>query len=78
MISHMPDLLIRNVPPQTLAAVKARAKRHGRSLQAEALDALNQAAGPAGRRLVAWLKSIRDGNIDVKAAIKTLREDRDR
>jgi plasmid stability protein len=41
----MPDILIRNVPTETVAKLKKRAKRHGRSLQAEALAAL-QAHGP--------------------------------
>ena len=31
----MPDLLIRNVKPETMAWLKAEAKRHGRSLSDE-------------------------------------------
>lgn len=31
----MPDLLIRNVKPETMAWLKAEAKRHGRSLSNE-------------------------------------------
>ena len=38
----MADLLIRNVPAQTLAAIKERAKRRGLSVQAEALATLER------------------------------------
>jgi predicted nucleic acid-binding protein len=41
----MGDILVRNVPEVTVARLKGRAKRHGRSLQAEALAAL-EAEGP--------------------------------
>jgi len=80
MISSMADLLIRNVPVQTLAALKERAKRRGRSVQTEALEALKRGAEPTGIGLVAWLKTIRPPDAtdaDVEAGIAAIREDRD-
>jgi plasmid stability protein len=76
----MADLLIRNVPAQTLDAIKERAKRHGRSVQAEALEALTVGAQPTGVGLVAWLKTVRPSNAtqaDVDAFTASIREDRD-
>jgi plasmid stability protein len=40
----MPTLYIRNVPPEVYEALKARAKREGRSVNAEALVALEELA----------------------------------
>lgn len=80
MISHMTDLLIRNVPAQTLDAIKARAKEHHRSVQAEALETLKRGAQPTGVGLVAWLKTVRPANAteaDLASAIASIREDRD-
>jgi len=80
MISGMADLLIRNVPAETLAAIKERAKHNGRSFQAEAVEALKLGARPTGADLVAWLKTIRPPNAtqaDVDAGTATIREDRD-
>ena len=51
----MPDLLIRNVDPETLAWLKEEAARHGRSISDEAKVILI-------RRL--W----RDGNMSTEAA----------
>ncbi len=73
----MGDLLIRNVPRRTLDALKARAQRRGRSVQAEALELLEQAEQPAGAALVEWLKANRTPGVDVQAALRALREDRD-
>jgi plasmid stability protein len=75
------DLLIRDVPPKTLAALKARAKVHGRSLQVEALEALERGAKPTGEEFVARLQTIRAQNagvpIDIEAGIRAIREARD-
>lgn len=75
----MGDLLIRDVPPKILASLKAKARVHGRSLQAEALEALERAAKPTGEEFVARLKTIREQNvnIDVEAGIRAIREARD-
>jgi len=40
----MPTLYIRNVPPEVYEALKARAKREGRSVNAEALTILERVA----------------------------------
>jgi plasmid stability protein len=40
----MPDFLIRRIDAQVLKRLKARARRHGRSLQQEAQVVLKQAA----------------------------------
>jgi plasmid stability protein len=39
---RMPTLYIRNVPPEVYEALKARAKREGRSVNAEALTLLEE------------------------------------
>ena len=80
----MADLLIRNVPAQTLAAIKERAKRRGLSVQAEALATLERGAQPNGIGLVAWLKTVRPkapaAEIDaaVEAATAAIRADHER
>ncbi len=77
----MGDILIRNVPEATVARLKARAKRNGRSLQAEALAAL-QAEGPySGTAFLNELARLREQgqwNFEVDAALAGLREDRAR
>lgn len=42
----MPAIHIRNVPERTLAALKERARRNGRSMQRELLEILDAAAEP--------------------------------
>ncbi|HVA28524.1 MAG TPA: hypothetical protein VNF68_10110 [Candidatus Baltobacteraceae bacterium] len=76
----MADLLIRNVPAETLAAIRERAKQRGRSVQAEALEALKAGAQPTGAGLVAWLKTVRPPNAtdaDADAGTAAIRRDRD-
>jgi plasmid stability protein len=80
MISDMADLLIRNVPAPILDAIKERARQHGHSVQAEALETLKLGAQPTGVGLVAWLKTIRPPNAtdaDVEAFTAAIREGRD-
>jgi len=77
----MADMLIRNVPPRTVAELKRRAKRHGRSLQAEALAALEAGGRCSGDAFVSELEHLRSEgklNFDVGAVLGALREDRDR
>jgi plasmid stability protein len=69
--------LIRNVPKKTLDSLKAAAKLHKRSVQAEVLDVLGRAAIPAGTALLEWLKTVREPGIDVAAGIASIRQDRD-
>ena len=40
----MPDVLVRDIEPNVLEALKGRAKQHGRSLQIELKTILEQAA----------------------------------
>jgi len=77
----MTDVLIRNVPPSTVAELKRRAKRHGRSLQAEALAALEAGGRCTGDAFVSELEHLRSEgklNFDAGAALQALREDRNR
>jgi plasmid stability protein len=74
----MGDLLIRNVPKKTLDSLKAAAKRHQRSLQAEALDVLQRANLSAGAALAGWLAETReDREVDSAAGIAAIRQARD-
>lgn len=71
------NILIRNVPAHVLDALRSRARERGRSVQAEALDALQAGLKPMGRSLVEWLHTVADPDIDVKAGLKAIREQRD-
>lgn len=51
----MPDVLIRGLDEQTLKRLKARAKRHGRSVQQEARLLLEQAAGGGAEEIARML-----------------------
>ncbi len=80
----MADLLIRNVPAQTLQILKDRAQARGSTLQAEALEALVSHVKPSGAEFVAWLETVRPRNVDperlrasAEAATAFIREDRD-
>ncbi len=42
----MPDLLVQNVRAEVMERLKARAREHRRSLQAEVLAILEEQAGP--------------------------------
>ncbi|WP_194949265.1 FitA-like ribbon-helix-helix domain-containing protein [Actinomyces trachealis] len=64
----MPSMVIRNLPEWTHQALKARARRHGRSTEAEARAVLGEAvAEEAGQRLGSILTSIRQevGELDL-------------
>ena len=58
----MADLLIRNLPPDILEALKAAAAARGRSLQAEIHDALRRAShrnlGETRRLSARWQKRL--------------------
>jgi plasmid stability protein len=62
-VNAVPDVLIRDLDPRTLADLKASARSHGRTLQAELHDILRQARTSRlaeTRRLSArWLKRLR-------------------
>jgi plasmid stability protein len=44
----MPAIHVRNVPERTIAALRERAMRHGRSMQQEVLEILQAAATEVG------------------------------
>ncbi|MGD0471632.1 MAG: antitoxin [Candidatus Velthaea sp.] len=71
------DLLIRNIPAAILGALRARARERGRSVQAEALEALAIGIQPMGDSLFEWLKRVADPGIDVEAGLKAIRATRD-
>jgi plasmid stability protein len=74
----MPDLLIRNVDPAVVDRLKARARRHRRSLQAEARELLEQAAGSEDLHhlLDAWEQRLAGRSCTSSA--EAIREDRER
>ena len=74
----MADILIRNVPAETIAKLKQRARRRGRSLQAEALEALESDAhsGDVFVDEVERLRSEGRLSFDLSRALEALREDR--
>ena len=77
----MTDLLIRNVPGRTLAALKARAKRNGHSVAAEALSILEAGARFNGDDFADEIVRLRASgkvSFDVSALLDALREDRER
>lgn len=45
----MPSVTIRNVPDEVHRAIRVRAARHGRSIEAEMRDILESAVKPEGR-----------------------------
>ena len=76
----MANLLIRDLDDDVVKQLKAAAKAHGRSLQAEIHDALQRAGTRSlaeTRRLSRrWMKRLRDTTLSDSAAL--IREDRDR
>ena len=75
----MANLLVRNLDEDVLKELKAAAKAHGRSLQAEIHEVLRNASArrrAQTRRLSArWLKRLRGSTQSDSAAL--IREDRD-
>ncbi|MPY76898.1 MAG: Arc family DNA-binding protein [Actinophytocola sp.] len=62
----MPAIHVRNVPESTLSALRERAERHGRSMQQEVLEILENAAAepvpaqaPAPIQLVTTTTSVK-------------------
>jgi plasmid stability protein len=75
----MPNVLIRDLDDDVLKRLKASAKAHGRSLQAEIHDALRHAAERSmaeSRRLsTTWLKRLRAASHSDSTSL--IREDRE-
>ncbi|MBI5725297.1 MAG: hypothetical protein HZA50_15160 [Planctomycetes bacterium] len=76
----MPDILVRGLNAQTIKQLKARAKRHGRSLQGEARLLLESAAGTDKARIAAifekWDKRLAGRKFT--PGVDLIREDRER
>ena len=76
----MAQILVRNVDDSAVKRLKARARRHGRSLQAEANAVLEQAAAYSPEdfleRLEYWDRRFRGKKFSDSAAL--IREDRRR
>ncbi len=76
----MPDILVRDIDPEKLERLKARAKRNGRSLQGEAKMLIEKAADDQKveeilREAREWRKKLGKHSSDSAADI---REDRQR
>ena len=75
----MPDILIRNVSTQTKERLRRRAKRHGRSLEAELRETLENIAQedrPAMQEKVGfgtWLASISRPGADLSKTLAKIR-----
>ena len=76
----MPDFLIRKIDAQVLNRLKARARRHGRSLQREAQAVLEQAAGVGADEVAAMLDKWKQrfAGRRFSDSIDLIREDRSR
>jgi plasmid stability protein len=76
----MPQLLVRNVPPDIVEALKRQATRHGRSAEAEhraILEGALKTGRASFRATAAALREETSGRIDGQSA-DLIREDRDR
>jgi plasmid stability protein len=73
----MGDLLIRGVSKRTVEGLKVRARRHGRSMQAEIIDILDRSSMPAGDALAAWLAKTREPSLRGARGIAAIRRARD-
>jgi len=76
----MPDILVRGVDAQAFKRLKARARRHKRSLQSEARLVLEDAAGVGKDEIAAMLDGWKRRFAGRKFSRSTalIREDRDR
>lgn len=78
----MPNLLIRNVPVKTLNALKLRAKKNKRSVQAEVSDILDREAKAATEvnfwELAAKIRAMQKYDPRHPDVTKLIREGRDR
>jgi len=76
----MPDFLIRGMDAQVMKRLKARARRHSRSLQREVQVVLEQAAGAGAGEVAAMLDEWkrRFAGRRFSSSARLIREDRDR
>ena len=76
----MADILIRNIDPLTMKRLQRRAKRHGRSLEADLREVLQdlaqeeaRPAGPPQQGFGSWLVSISRPGADLSTTLTRLR-----
>ena len=76
----MPQVLIRDVDAEVLERLKARAQRHGRSLQAELRDALRELSGVDKEAIQERLAKVRAmfAGRTFSDSVELIREDRER
>jgi len=76
----MPNILIRDVPAKTVAQLKARAKRHNRSLQGEVMQLIEESVKPTLDTARSRAMKIRAsfGKKVFSDSVELIREDRDR
>ena len=76
----MPDILVRDIDPEKLRRLKARAKQNGRSLQSELKLLLEKAAGNSKEEVLAILNTWKERFAGRKfsSSVDLIREDRDR
>jgi plasmid stability protein len=78
----MAQVIIRNLDPRTVEALKARAKRNGRSLEAELREVLTRSvARDARQEFLEWVDQHRlpgGPDVDVVALVHQGREERTR
>jgi plasmid stability protein len=76
----MPDILVRGLNAEALKKLKARARRHGRSLQSEAKGLLERAAGADAAEIADMLDKWKKEFAGRKLAdsVDLIREDRRR
>jgi len=76
----MPQLLIRNLEPETIERLKEQAKQHNRSLQGEAKSIIEKSVKitmeETMERAIAWRKKFAGKKFSDSAEL--LREDRER
>lgn len=60
MVLHMKTITLKDIPQPVHAALKQRAKQHGRSLNKEALACLEMVVAPARVNINAMLYDIRN------------------
>jgi plasmid stability protein len=75
----MSDLLIRGLDPGAVQRLKARAKRHARSLQSEARHILENASGQSVAEVLAKARQCRKKlGRRFEDSVQLIREDRER
>ncbi|HET6385008.1 MAG TPA: hypothetical protein VFJ58_16575 [Armatimonadota bacterium] len=76
----MSQVLVRGIEPEVLVKLKARAVRHGRSLEAELRDILKYAAGEDSEAVMKELTEIQQllHGRQFSDSTEIVREDRDR